>query len=48
MYERPQLKRFGTMRELTKSGWDGDADGWFLQNIGVVGDNLNCRITHCS
>lgn len=48
MYERPQLKRFGTMRELTRSGWDGTDDGWFLRIAGVTGDNLTCRLTSCS
>lgn len=30
MYERPQLRRFGSLRELTMAGYNGDSDGWFL------------------
>lgn len=48
MYERPQLKRFGTMRELTKSGWNGEDDGWVLRIVGVVGDNYSCYPSSCS
>ncbi len=48
MYERPQLKRFGTMRELTKSGWNGEDDGWFLRIAGVTGDNISCSPSSCS
>jgi hypothetical protein len=32
MYERPQLRRFGSLRELTEAGSTGDTDGWFLLN----------------
>lgn len=39
MYERPQLKRYGSLRELTEAGWDGTSDGFFLQ-IASNGDNI--------
>ena len=39
MYERPQLKRYGSLRELTEAGWNGDSDGWFLRI--ADGDNLD-------
>lgn len=41
MYERPKLKRFGSLRELTRAGWDGWNDGLFLQS---VDGNLECSL----
>jgi hypothetical protein len=32
MYQRPTLKRFGSLRELTAGGYTGETDGWFLLN----------------
>lgn len=32
MYERPELRRFGSLRELTEAGSVGETDGWFLLN----------------
>jgi len=41
MYERPQLRRFGSLRELTMAGWDGESDGWYLRIApSVTGCNL--------
>ena len=31
MYQRPQLQRFGSLRELTQAGWNGDNDGFFIK-----------------
>jgi len=31
MYERPQLKRYGSLRELTEAGFNGTNDGFFLR-----------------
>lgn len=46
MYERPELKRFGSLRELTEAGWDGFDDGIFLR----IDGNLKCSLTgrNCS
>jgi hypothetical protein len=49
MYERPQLKRFGSLRELTEAGWDGDSDGWYLRIApSVSGCNLYNSGRTCS
>lgn len=40
MYQRPELKRFGTLRELTEAGWNGSDDGVFLR----IDGNLACSI----
>jgi hypothetical protein len=37
MYTKPQVVKFGTLRELTQLGWDCDADGVAVLGIG---DNL--------
>ncbi len=48
MYDRPQLKRFGSLRELTLAGFDGDSDGWYLRIApSVTGCNLYSATT-CS
>jgi hypothetical protein len=45
MYERPQLRRFGSLRELTEAGFAGDSDGWFLRDSPTVS---GCELTGCS
>lgn len=40
MYQRPQLTRFGSLRELTLAGFNGADDGWFQRidgNLGTCG-----------
>ena len=46
MYERPQLKRYGSLRELTAAGWDGTDDGFFVR----IDGNLTCSLAarNCS
>jgi hypothetical protein len=46
MYERPQLTRFGSLRELTQAGFNGADDGWFQR----IDGNLTCDFTgqNCS
>jgi hypothetical protein len=46
MYERPQLKRYGLLRELTEAGWDGTDDGYFIR----IDGNLKCSLagSNCS
>jgi len=41
MYEPPKLERFGTLRELTKVGWFGTADGGGI--FGAPGGGGNCE-----
>ncbi len=51
MYERPTLRRFGSLRELTQAGWDGESDGWVLRIASTtVTGNLDCSLTgrNCS
>lgn len=50
MYERPQLRRFGSLRELTEAGWDGDSDGWVLRiaTVTVTGCELWSKSGTCS
>ena len=38
MYTKPQVVKFGTLRELTQIGWDCDTDG--VSVIGITGDNI--------
>jgi hypothetical protein len=38
MYQKPQLERFGTFRELTLLGNNGNTDGQTF--MGVDGDNV--------
>lgn len=40
MYERPQLQRFGSLRELTLAGWAGADDGVFIR----IDGNLKCSL----
>lgn len=35
MYEKPNLERFGTFRELTQLGLSSDSDGWSIIGIGT-------------
>lgn len=42
MYERPKLMRYGSLRELTKAGFDGDSDGFFLRIASNGDDWLPC------
>lgn len=45
MYERPALRRFGSLRELTLAGWDGDSDGWYLRIASTtVTGNAQCSL----
>ncbi len=30
MYQKPELRRFGTFRDLTQIGWGPDGDGGIL------------------
>ena len=39
MYQRPQLTRFGSLRELTQAGINGVDDPWYLRN---ADGNLAC------
>jgi hypothetical protein len=39
-YQRPALKRLGSFRELTQSGWNGLDDGWFQR----IDGNLQCSL----
>lgn len=50
MYERPLLKRFGSLRDLTEAGWDGDSDGIYLRiaSTTVSGCNLLDLRRNCS
>ena len=42
MYERPQLKRYGSLRELTEAGFNGTSDGFFLQIVSNGDEYLGC------
>lgn len=45
MYQRPQLTRIGSLRELTLAGWDGLDDGLFRRidgNLGCTFQGTNC------
>lgn len=46
MYERPQVQRFGSLRDLTLVGFDADGDGGVILGI-ANGCNLiptgDCR-----
>jgi hypothetical protein len=44
MYERPELRRFGSLRELTEAGWDGDSDGWYFRIAPTVSGNADCSL----
>jgi hypothetical protein len=46
MYQRPQVTRLGSLRELTEAGWDGADDGLFTR----IDGNLGCSFagTNCS
>jgi hypothetical protein len=46
MYEKPQLQRFGSLRELTLAGSNGPDDGLFS----FIDGNLVCDFTgyNCS
>lgn len=50
MYERPNLTRYGSLRELTEAGWDGDSDGWVLRiaTVSVSGCNILDLKRNCS
>ncbi len=40
MYQRPELRRFGSLRELTRAGWNGNDDGLFCR----IDGNLRCSL----
>jgi len=42
MYERPKLKRYGSLRELTEAGFNGTSDGFFLRIVGNGDEYLGC------
>lgn len=46
MYVKPQLQRFGSLRELTRAGSEGPDDGYFSW----IDGNLVCNVTgqNCS
>ena len=35
MYQKPQMERFGTFRELTQIGFNGSTDGFTICGIGT-------------
>lgn len=37
MYEKPQVERFGSFRELTRVGISGTSDGWTRDSDGTSG-----------
>ncbi len=48
MYEKPQLSRFGTFRELTQAGCEGAMDGRVVEGIGTsVGSEPNGTADFC-
>jgi hypothetical protein len=43
MYEKPEVVRYGTFRELTLIGWTGRTDGFTVAN-----NDGNLRDSYCS
>lgn len=43
MYTKPQLERFGSLRELTQFGFDADCDGTTLGIGDVDGTWIGCE-----
>jgi hypothetical protein len=42
MYSKPQVQKFGSLRELTQVGFDADCDGGIFGIDGVVDGSLGC------
>ena len=42
MYQKPKVERFGTFRELTQIGFNGDTDGFTICGIGGGTGNELC------
>jgi hypothetical protein len=43
MYTKPQVVKFGTLRELTQLGTNQDCDGGFFGVPGTDGSQLLCN-----